>query len=74
VAQRSFAVLKPGGRAAFIASAAQAPRPERSDVTALRLLLSAVVGLSSALSSSIGQALFARPRSNFISYLRTPID
>ncbi len=36
VAQRSFAVLKPGGRAAFIASGAQAPKPERSDVTALR--------------------------------------
>jgi len=36
VATRSFAVLKPGGRAAFIASGAQAPKPERSDVTALR--------------------------------------
>ncbi len=36
VATRSFAVLKPGGRAAFIASGAQAPTPERSDVTALR--------------------------------------
>jgi NADPH:quinone reductase-like Zn-dependent oxidoreductase len=36
VAQRSFAVLKPGGRAAFIASGAQAPRPERADVTSLR--------------------------------------
>src|SRR5437868_9114158 len=36
VAQRSFAVLKPGGRAAFIASGAQAPRPDRSDVVALR--------------------------------------
>jgi NADPH:quinone reductase-like Zn-dependent oxidoreductase len=36
VAQRSFAVLKPGGRAAFIASGAQAPRPERADVVALR--------------------------------------
>lgn len=36
VAQRSFAVLKPGGRAAFIASGAQAPKPERSDVIALR--------------------------------------
>jgi NADPH:quinone reductase-like Zn-dependent oxidoreductase len=36
VAQRSFAVLKPGGRAAFIASGAQAPKPQRSDVTALR--------------------------------------
>jgi NADPH:quinone reductase-like Zn-dependent oxidoreductase len=36
VATRSFAVLKPGGRAAFIASGAQAPKPERSDVTSLR--------------------------------------
>ena len=36
VAEKSFAVLKPGGRAAFIASGAQAPKPERSDVTALR--------------------------------------
>ncbi|HUD86817.1 MAG TPA: NADP-dependent oxidoreductase, partial [Xanthobacteraceae bacterium] len=36
VAQQSFAVLKPGGRAAFIASGAQAPKPDRSDVTALR--------------------------------------
>ncbi|MBV9459384.1 MAG: zinc-binding dehydrogenase, partial [Bradyrhizobium sp.] len=36
VAQRSFAVLKPGGRAAFIASGPQAPKPERTDVTAFR--------------------------------------
>lgn len=36
VAQQSFTVLKPGGRAAFIASGAQAPQPSRSDVTALR--------------------------------------
>jgi NADPH:quinone reductase-like Zn-dependent oxidoreductase len=36
VAHRSFAVLKPGGRAAFIGSGAQAPKPDRSDVTALR--------------------------------------
>src|SRR5207244_2957994 len=36
VAQKSFAVLKPGGRAAFIASGAQAPTPDRKDVTALR--------------------------------------
>ena len=36
VAQRSFAVLKPGGRAAFIGSGAQAPKPDRSDVVALR--------------------------------------
>jgi len=36
VALRSFAVLKPGGRAAFVASGLQAPKPERSDVTSLR--------------------------------------
>lgn len=36
VATRSFTVLKRGGRAAFIASGAQAPKPARGDVTALR--------------------------------------
>jgi NADPH:quinone reductase-like Zn-dependent oxidoreductase len=36
VAQSSFAVLRPGGRAAFIASGAKAPQPARGDVTSLR--------------------------------------
>ena len=36
VAQKSFAVLKPGGRAAFIAAGMEAPKPARSDVTSLR--------------------------------------
>ena len=36
VAQKSYAVLKPGGRAAFIASGAQAPKHERTDVQGLR--------------------------------------
>ncbi len=36
VAQRSFQVLKPGGRAAFIASGPQAPKPDRPDVKSLR--------------------------------------
>ena len=36
VATRSFAVLKSGGRAAFIASGPTAPTPPRADVTALR--------------------------------------
>jgi len=36
VAKQSFAVLKPGGRAAFIASGAEAPKPDRGDVTGLR--------------------------------------
>jgi NADPH:quinone reductase-like Zn-dependent oxidoreductase len=36
VAERSFAVLKPGGRAAFIASGEKPPQPKRGDVTSLR--------------------------------------
>ena len=36
VAKRSFDVLKPGGRAAFIASGNAAPPPPRSDVGSLR--------------------------------------
>lgn len=37
VTQKSFSVLKPGGRAAFIASGVKAPVPERrTDVTSLR--------------------------------------
>ena len=36
VTQRSFAVLRPGGRAAFIASGGTAPEPPRDDVTSLR--------------------------------------
>ena len=36
VAMQSFEVLKPGGRAAFIASGAQAPKPDRGDVISLR--------------------------------------
>ncbi len=36
VATRSFEVLKPGGRAAFIASGAKAPEPPRPDVISLR--------------------------------------
>lgn len=36
VGLRSFEVLKPGGRAAFIASGATAPTPARTDVRALR--------------------------------------
>jgi NADPH:quinone reductase-like Zn-dependent oxidoreductase len=36
VAQKSFLVLKPGGRAAFIASGVQAPKPPRADVVSLR--------------------------------------
>jgi NADPH:quinone reductase-like Zn-dependent oxidoreductase len=36
IAEKSFLVLRSGGRAAFIASGAQAPKPNRADVTALR--------------------------------------
>ena len=36
VALKSFTVLKPGGRGAFIASGVEAPKPTRSDVVSLR--------------------------------------
>ncbi len=36
VTQQAFAVLKSGGRAAFISSGAKAPEPERKDVRSLR--------------------------------------
>jgi NADPH:quinone reductase-like Zn-dependent oxidoreductase len=36
VAMKSFAVMKPGGRAAFIASGGKAPAPDRADVQSLR--------------------------------------
>jgi NADPH:quinone reductase-like Zn-dependent oxidoreductase len=36
VALKSFSVLKPGGRGAFIASGVEAPKPTRSDVVSLR--------------------------------------
>ena len=36
VATKSYEVLKPGGRAAFIASGGKAPPPSRSDVQGLR--------------------------------------
>jgi NADPH:quinone reductase-like Zn-dependent oxidoreductase len=36
IAQRSFTVLRPGGRAAFIGSGANAPASPRPDVTSLR--------------------------------------
>jgi NADPH:quinone reductase-like Zn-dependent oxidoreductase len=55
VAQTSFAVLKPGGRAAFIASGAQAPKPTRNDVTALR----PAVGRARAPLERIGELVAA---------------
>lgn len=36
VAERSFSVLKPGGRAAFIASGPKPPKPPREDLISLR--------------------------------------
>jgi NADPH:quinone reductase-like Zn-dependent oxidoreductase len=56
VAQKSFAALKPGGRAAFIASGAQAPRPSRNDVTSLRPM----VGRSRQSLERIAELLEAR--------------
>ncbi|HEX4408964.1 MAG TPA: NADP-dependent oxidoreductase [Xanthobacteraceae bacterium] len=53
VAMRSFAVLKSGGRGAFIASGMQAPKPGRGDVTSLR----PPVGRSRAAMERIAQAI-----------------
>jgi NADPH:quinone reductase-like Zn-dependent oxidoreductase len=55
VAAKSFAVLRPGGRAAFIASGPVAPKPERSDVTSLR----PAVGRSRQPLERIGQLVAA---------------
>src|SRR6266542_2098887 len=56
VAQKSFAVLKPGGRAAFIASGAQKPKPNRNDVISLR----PAVGRSRQSLERIAELLEAR--------------
>ena len=55
VAMKSFAVLRPGGRAAFIASGPTAPKPERSDVISLR----PAVGRSRPPLERIGQLVAA---------------
>jgi NADPH:quinone reductase-like Zn-dependent oxidoreductase len=55
VAMKSFAVLRRGGRAAFIASGPTAPKPEHSDVTSLR----PAVGRSRAPLERIGQLVAA---------------
>ena len=53
IAEQSFAVIKPGGRAAFIASGAQAPKSPRSDVASLR----PPVGRSRAAMERVAQAI-----------------
>ena len=53
VATRSFAVLKSGGRAAFIASGPTAPTPPRADVVSLR----PAVGRDPRASRSRGRAV-----------------
>src|SRR5215469_8427878 len=55
VAMKSFAALRPGGRAAFIASGPAAPKPERSDVISLR----PAVGRSRPPLERIGQLVAA---------------
>jgi len=53
VAEKSFAVLRPGGRAAFVASGHEAPKANRSDVTSLR----PAVGRSRAAMDRIAEAI-----------------
>jgi NADPH:quinone reductase-like Zn-dependent oxidoreductase len=53
VAQKSFAVLRPGGRAAFVASGMTPPKPDRSDVVSLR----PAVGRSRAAMERVAQLI-----------------
>ena len=66
VAQRSFAVLKPGGRAAFIASGAQAPKPDRGDVTSLRPPVGRARAPLERIAQLVLQGPCGRPRSSSI--------
>jgi len=56
VAEKSFAVLRPGGRAAFIGSGMEVPKPNRSDVTSLR----PPVGRSRAAMEKIAEVVVSR--------------
>ena len=73
VATRSFAVLKPGGRAAFIASGPKAPTPDRTDVIALAALCRPRPRrISSASPRSIRRASSASRRSSSTICRRPP--
>ncbi len=72
VAQKSYAVLKPGGRAAFIASGAEAPKPERSDVTGCGRRCRARARRWSASPNCMSPAPSSRPRSSSISCRKPP--
>jgi NADPH:quinone reductase-like Zn-dependent oxidoreductase len=61
VAMRSFAVLKPGGRAAFIASGPKAPAPERSDVTSLRPIASRDRPVLNRVAALYGAGVIRKP-------------
>ena len=76
VAERSFAVLKPGGRAAFIASGAEAPKPSRDNVTSLRPPVGRARRHLDASSDCFRRGPYALQRSSSIACLRqpTPID
>lgn len=76
VAERSFAVLKPGGRAAFIASGAQAPKPSREDVTSLRPPVGRARRHLERIAQLFQAGQYALLRSSSIACLRqpTPID
>ena len=72
VAQKSFAVLRPGGRGAFIASGMQAPKPERDDVTALRPAVGRARAPLERVAELVARAPYARPRSSCSLYRKLP--
>ena len=70
VAEKSFAVLKSSGRAAFIASGVDAPKPTRGDVVSLRPPVQRSREAMERIAGLIEQARYGRPRSSFIHYRR----
>ena len=72
VAQKSFAVLKPGGRAAFIASGPQAPKPDRGDVTALRPAVGRARAPLERIAALVLRAPCARRKSSFTGWRKPP--
>ena len=69
VAQRSFAVLKPGGRAAFIASGAQAPKPAAGRCPVAEAAGRPRPAAPGAHRRAGGQGSRARPRDHALSAL-----
>ena len=73
IAQKSFVVLKPGGRAAFIASGAEAPKPDRHRCDRAATSGAALAcGDGARCRSWLLPARCVRPKSSSIAYRKPP--